>query len=60
MPWNYSPGTCLNRPDEGWIHSADRLEKEAGVCYGVRYIGCMEVVVSMKTLDFETRTAVAR
>ena len=29
-------GTCLNKPDEGWVHAADQLESESGISYGVR------------------------
>uniref|UniRef100_A0A0B6ZYJ2 PID domain-containing protein n=1 Tax=Arion vulgaris TaxID=1028688 RepID=A0A0B6ZYJ2_9EUPU len=43
-----------------WIHPDAQLSSDAGVCYGVRYIGCLEIKESMKSLDFETRTAVAR
>ncbi|XP_067928866.1 SHC-transforming protein 1-like [Watersipora subatra] len=53
-------GTCLNKPENGWIHAANQLERPSGISYIVRYVGCMEVIVSMKTLDFDSRTAVAR
>lgn len=53
-------GTFINKPPRGWIHPDDQLSPDNGVCYGVRYIGCMEVKQSMKSLDFETRTAVAK
>ncbi|BFY97746.1 hypothetical protein BsWGS_00786 [Bradybaena similaris] len=44
----------------GWIHPDAQLSPDAGICYGVRYVGCLEIKESMKALDFETRTAVAR
>jgi SHC-transforming protein 1 len=31
-----------------------------GVSFQVKYIGCVEVFASMKVLDFQTRSAVAR
>uniref|UniRef100_A0A6J0TBE9 SHC-transforming protein 4 isoform X1 n=2 Tax=Pogona vitticeps TaxID=103695 RepID=A0A6J0TBE9_9SAUR len=33
---------------------------EAGVSYAVRYMGCIEVLQSMRSLDFGTRTQVTR
>ncbi|XP_048734798.2 SHC-transforming protein 1-like isoform X2 [Ostrea edulis] len=57
--WSKS-GSFMNKPDRGWIHPDFQLDKEAGICYGVRYIGCIEVKESMRSLDFETRTALAR
>ncbi|NXC45113.1 SHC4 protein, partial [Penelope pileata] len=33
---------------------------EPGVTYGVRYMGCIEVLQSMRSLDFGTRTQVTR
>lgn len=53
-------GSFLNKPDRGWIHPDGQLAAEAGICYGVRYIGCLEVKESMRSLDFDTRTALAR
>lgn len=53
-------GSFLNKPEVGWIHPDQQLNPDAGICYGVRYIGNIEVKESMKTLDFDTRTQVAR
>lgn len=53
-------GSFLNKPDRGWIHPDEQLATSAGICYGVRYIGCLEVKESMRSLDFDTRTALAR
>ncbi|XP_064607882.1 SHC-transforming protein 1-like isoform X2 [Liolophura sinensis] len=53
-------GSFIHKPDRGWIHPDEQLLPDAGVCYGVRYIGCLEVKESMRNLDFETRTALAR
>lgn len=60
MPEWSRNGSFLNKPDVGWIHPDQQLNPDAGICYGVRYIGNIEVKESMKTLDFETRTQVAR
>lgn len=38
----------------------DELIMKNGVTFTVRYIGCLEVKTSMKTLDFGTRSLVAR
>ncbi|KAJ8923639.1 hypothetical protein NQ315_010219 [Exocentrus adspersus] len=47
------------KPSSGWIHS-DKLIAKQGATYAVRYVGCLEVKVSMKTLDFKTRSSVAK
>lgn len=31
-----------------------------GVAFTVKYVGCIEVFASMKVLDFQTRSAVAK
>ncbi|CAG5117517.1 unnamed protein product [Candidula unifasciata] len=53
-------GSLMYKPEIGWIHADAQLSPDAGICYGVRYIGCLEIKESMKSLDFETRTAIAR
>lgn len=53
-------GSFMNRPVRGWLHPDSQLSVDAGVIYGVRYIGCLTVKESMKSLDFDTRTAVAK
>lgn len=53
-------GSFMHKPDRGWIHPDGQIKADAGVCYGVRYIGCLEVKESMRQLDFDTRTALAR
>ncbi|KAG8230932.1 hypothetical protein J437_LFUL002965 [Ladona fulva] len=52
-------GGFLNKPARGWLHSDRTIAKE-GVCYAVRYIGCLEVHTSMKILDFDTRSQIAK
>ncbi|XP_078668411.1 SHC-transforming protein 1-like [Branchiostoma floridae x Branchiostoma belcheri] len=54
-----SSGSFINKPTRGWLHNDETL-KEGGVCYGVKYMGCMEIKQSMRTLHFETRTQVTR
>ncbi|XP_063980658.1 SHC-transforming protein 1 [Diachasmimorpha longicaudata] len=51
-------GSFISKPARGWLH-ADHLVEE-GITYAVRYIGCLEVYTSMKSLDFETRSCVAK
>lgn len=42
-----------------WLHSDNDI-LVTGVTYTVRYVGCLEVLTSMKSLDFETRTLIAK
>ncbi|KAG7189041.1 hypothetical protein KM043_008632 [Ampulex compressa] len=37
-----------------------RILSKEGITYTVKYIGCLEVYTSMKSLDFETRSCVAK
>ncbi|KAK6188240.1 hypothetical protein SNE40_004463 [Patella caerulea] len=53
-------GSFVHKPGRGWIHPDQQLNGDGGVSYGVRFIGSIDVKESMKSLDFETRTAVAR
>ncbi|XP_058796816.1 SHC-transforming protein 1 [Phymastichus coffea] len=52
-------GSFINKPARGWLHP-DHLVSKEGITYAVRYIGCLEVNTSMKSLDFETRSCVAK
>ncbi|XP_075217003.1 SHC-adaptor protein isoform X1 [Lycorma delicatula] len=52
-------GNFMSKPARGWLHS-DHLITKAGVTYAVRYIGCLEVNTSMKSLDFDARFLVAK
>ncbi|XP_035283647.1 SHC-transforming protein 1-like isoform X2 [Anguilla anguilla] len=52
-------GSFVNKPTRGWLH-ADTVLSGAGVSYSVRYMGCVEVLQSMRALDFNTRTQVTR
>lgn len=48
-----------NKPLTGWIHP-DSLILKQGATYNLRYIGCLEVKASMKSLDFKHRSGVAK
>uniref|UniRef100_A0A674B837 SHC-transforming protein 1 n=2 Tax=Salmo trutta TaxID=8032 RepID=A0A674B837_SALTR len=52
-------GSFVNKPTRGWLHS-DLVVSTTGVAYSVRYMGCVEVLQSMRALDFNTRTQVTR
>ncbi|XP_022529927.2 SHC-transforming protein 1 isoform X2 [Astyanax mexicanus] len=52
-------GSFVNKPTRGWLHS-DNVVSSTGVSYTVRYMGCVEVLQSMRALDFNTRTQVTR
>ncbi|XP_055065909.2 SHC-transforming protein 1 isoform X3 [Misgurnus anguillicaudatus] len=52
-------GSFVNKPTRGWLH-LDSVVSTTGVSYTVRYMGCVEVLQSMRALDFNTRTQVTR
>ncbi|XP_073408484.1 SHC-transforming protein 1 isoform X2 [Dendrobates tinctorius] len=52
-------GSFVNKPTRGWLHPDDKV-MGPGVPYLVRYMGCVEVMQSMRALDFSTRTQVTR
>lgn len=52
-------GTGASATSDGCIYPDDVI-LEKGVTFNVRYTGCVEVKTSMKSLDFETRTLLAR
>lgn len=56
--WNQA-GNFVNKPVRGWLHPDQKIA-ESGISYGVHYIGCLEVNTSMKSLDFETRSLIAK
>ncbi|GIY48708.1 SHC-transforming protein 1 [Caerostris extrusa] len=56
--WNQG-GNFINKPVRGWLHP-DKKIADSGISYGVRYIGCLEVNTSMKSLDFDTRSLIAK
>nr|CAG4651971.1 EOG090X098F [Triops cancriformis] len=52
-------GSFINKPARGWLHP-DTLIAREGIAYVVRYIGSLEIHTSMKSLDFDTRSQVAK
>ncbi|XP_041106215.1 SHC-transforming protein 3-like isoform X4 [Polyodon spathula] len=54
--WNQS-GSVVNKPSRGWLHSNEKI-LGPGVTYIVKYLGCIEVLRSMRSLDFNTRTQI--
>nr|XP_040127331.1 SHC-transforming protein 3 isoform X3 [Ictidomys tridecemlineatus] len=49
----------LPRPPRGTPHANDQV-LGPGVTYVVKYLGCIEVLRSMRSLDFSTRTQITR
>ncbi|XP_026526899.1 SHC-transforming protein 3 [Notechis scutatus] len=56
--WNQC-GSTANKVPQGWLHSNEKI-LGPGVMYIVKYLGCIEVLRSMKSLDFNTRTQITR
>ncbi|KAG9266352.1 SHC-transforming protein 3 [Astyanax mexicanus] len=57
-----SGGGCaglVNKPSRGWLHSSEKISGP-GVTYVVKYLGCIEVLRSMRSLDFTTRSQITR
>jgi len=54
-----APASFVNKPARGWLHPDNLIAKD-GINYAVRYIGYLEVNTSMKILDFDTRSAIAK
>ncbi|KAM9762680.1 SHC-transforming protein 2 isoform 1-T2 [Menidia menidia] len=52
-------GSFIHKPSQGWLHSDKKIAGQ-GASYIVRYMGCIEVLKSMRSLDFNTRTQVTR
>lgn len=61
MPKNGDAGnrSGSGATNDGCIYPDDVI-MGVGVAFNVRYTGCVEVKTSMKSLDFETRTQLAR
>ncbi|XP_074137581.1 SHC-transforming protein 3 isoform X2 [Sminthopsis crassicaudata] len=49
----------VNKPSGGWLHSNEKI-LGPGVTFEVKYLGCLEVLRSMRSLDFSTRTQITR
>ncbi|XP_072137766.1 SHC-transforming protein 3-like [Mobula birostris] len=56
--WNHSGG-FVSKPSRGWLHSNEKI-LGPGVTYIVKYLGCIEVLRSMRSLDFNVRTQITR
>ncbi|XP_078373268.1 SHC-transforming protein 1-like isoform X2 [Oculina patagonica] len=52
-------GSFVHKPSRGWLHSDNSL-MEGGVCYAVKYVGCLQVLKSMRTLPYDLRQQVTR
>ncbi|XP_042336443.1 SHC-transforming protein 2 [Sceloporus undulatus] len=52
-------GSFISKPVQGWLHPDERVISP-GVSYVVRYMGCIEILRSMRSLDFNTRTQVTK
>ncbi|KAM9734799.1 SHC-transforming protein 3 isoform 1-T1 [Menidia menidia] len=52
-------GGPVNKPSRGWLHSSEKISGP-GVTYIVKYLGCIEVLRSMRSLDFTTRSQITR
>ncbi|XP_061782601.1 SHC-transforming protein 3 isoform X1 [Nerophis lumbriciformis] len=52
-------GGTLSKAFRGWLHSSDKISGP-GVTYIVKYLGCIEVLRSMRSLDFATRSQITR
>ncbi|XP_066491820.1 SHC-transforming protein 2 [Tiliqua scincoides] len=52
-------GSFISKPVQGWLHPDERVSGP-GVSYIVRYMGCIEILRSMRSLDFNTRTQVTK
>uniref|UniRef100_A0A8C5ETC7 SHC-transforming protein 3 n=1 Tax=Gouania willdenowi TaxID=441366 RepID=A0A8C5ETC7_GOUWI len=58
--WNPGGGGGLvGKPSRGWLHSNEKISGP-GVTYVVKYLGCIEVLRSMRSLDFTTRSQITR
>ncbi|XP_068191237.1 SHC-transforming protein 3 [Antennarius striatus] len=60
VDWNPGGGGGLmNKPPRGWLHLSEKISGP-GVTYVVKYLGCIEVLRSMRSLDFTTRSQITR
>ncbi|XKL66899.1 hypothetical protein PGB90_010319 [Kerria lacca] len=54
-----SSGNFLHKPVRGWLHPDQQILKK-NVTYAVRYVGCLDVNTSMKSLEFDARFQIAK
>ncbi|XP_068608904.1 SHC-transforming protein 3 [Brachionichthys hirsutus] len=60
VDWSHGGGGApVNKPSRGWLHSSEKISGH-GVTYVVKYLGCIEVLRSMRSLDFTTRSQITR
>ncbi|XP_036974043.1 SHC-transforming protein 3 isoform X2 [Acanthopagrus latus] len=61
VDWNPGGGGggLVSKPSRGWLHSSEKISGP-GVTYIVKYLGCIEVLRSMRSLDFTTRSQITR
>uniref|UniRef100_A0A3Q3VXQ8 Uncharacterized protein n=1 Tax=Mola mola TaxID=94237 RepID=A0A3Q3VXQ8_MOLML len=60
VDWNPGAGGGLvSKPSRGWLHLSEKISGP-GVTYIVKYLGCIEVLRSMRSLDFTTRSQITR
>ena len=52
-------GSFVRKPEKGWLHSAQAI-KDGGVCYALKYLGCIEVLKSMRTLRNDVKQQVTK
>ncbi|XP_051906404.1 SHC-transforming protein 3 isoform X2 [Hippocampus zosterae] len=57
--WNLGCSGPVGKPFRGWLHSSEKISGP-GVTYIVKYLGCIEVLRSMRSLDFTTRSQITR
>ncbi|KAM6257279.1 SHC-transforming protein 4 isoform 2-T2 [Porphyrio hochstetteri] len=57
--WGAEEAAPAGRQDRSLVQSGENAG-EPGTTYSVRYMGCIEVLQSMRSLDFGTRTQVTR
>ncbi|XP_075288177.1 SHC-transforming protein 4 isoform X3 [Opisthocomus hoazin] len=57
--WGAEEAAPVGRQHQSLTQSGENVG-EPGTTYGVRYMGCIEVLQSMRSLDFGTRTQVTR
>ncbi|XP_075256935.1 SHC-transforming protein 1-like isoform X2 [Convolutriloba macropyga] len=57
--WNQTSGSLSAKPASGWLHPDESLLGD-GVRFHVNYVGCVKIKESMRNLDFDKRTLLAR
>eukprot|EP00042_Codosiga_hollandica_P019230 m.58792 g.58792 ORF g.58792 m.58792 type:complete len:489 (-) comp49194_c0_seq1:121-1587(-) len=53
-------GSFMKKPSSGWLHDDQALMNGDGVYYPVKYVASIGLTQSMRTMQFEERTAVTR